>query len=41
MGLYFGLCTAVDSKQMIYINICQLLDSNHGPLVLEADHSPN
>ena len=30
----------VDSKQMFYIKICRWLDSNGGPLVLEATSVP-
>ena len=41
-SLFLSFQHTVDSKQMfnIYINFCQLLDSNRGPLVLEATALP-
>ena len=38
--LYFRLFKTVDSKQMFHIKVCQWLDSNCGPLVLEATSLP-
>ena len=38
---YFRRFNTVDRKQMgLYIKVCQLLDSNRGPLVLEATALP-
>ena len=38
--LYFRLFITVDGIQMFYINICQWLDSNRGPVVSEATALP-
>ena len=38
--LYFLLFNSVDSKQMLYIKVCQWLNSIHRPLVLEATALP-